>query len=75
MQNSDTGVIIKKVTLFNENFRFRVILLLSTILKSTSTTFEGAEHYAIKIISSTKGVLIQPNNMPSIFLLGEESSG
>ena len=75
IQNADTGVIIKKVTLFNENFIFRAILLLSTILTRTSTTFEGAEHYAMKLKSSTKGGLMSPNNVPntilSIFSLGE----
>ena len=68
IQNADTGVIIKKVTLFNENFIIRAILLLSTNLTRTFTTFEGADHYAIKLKSSTKGSLMSPNNVPNTIL-------
>ena len=58
-----------------KKFISRAILLLSTNLTITSTTFEGAEHYAIKIKNSTKGGLMSPNNVPntilSILSLGE----
>ena len=74
-QNADTGVIIKEITLCNENFSLKAILLLSTILKRTSITLEGVEHHAIEIKSSTKlfftQIICQTLLILSIFFLDE----